>query len=133
MRLCGVVAVPVKRPIARRKKRIKFCPKCGSVLYPTVRDGRKILVCPKCGYEEEAADVDYTFVRRAKRSPKDRIIIVDTTQPPPTAVVLKGKIQCPKCGNDEIYFWMQQTRAADEPPTRFYRCPKCGYSWREYE
>ncbi|MEM4865380.1 MAG: hypothetical protein QXY09_02690 [Acidilobaceae archaeon] len=25
-----------------------------------------------------------------------------------------------------------QTRAADEPPTRFYRCTKCGYTWREY-
>jgi len=27
---------------------------------------------------------------------------------------------------------MIQTRAADEPPTRFYRCTKCGHTWREY-
>ncbi|MCD6114052.1 MAG: transcription factor S, partial [Thermoprotei archaeon] len=41
--------------------------------------------------------------------------------------------ECPKCGNREAYVWMMQTRAADEPPTRFYRCTKCGYTWREYE
>ncbi len=126
--------MPVKRPAARRRARkIKFCPRCGSVMVPQLRDGKKVLVCPKCGYVEEAEDVDYTFVNKAQRSPKDMIIVVDANEPPPTAVVLKGKIRCPRCGHDEVYFWMQQTRSADEPPTRFYRCAKCGYSWREYD
>ncbi|MBI2112883.1 transcription factor S, partial [Candidatus Woesearchaeota archaeon] len=26
----------------------------------------------------------------------------------------------------------QQTRGADEPETRFFRCTKCNYTWREY-
>ena len=41
-------------------------------------------------------------------------------------------ITCPKCGNTKAYWWMQQTRSADEPPTLFYKCTKCGYTWREY-
>lgn len=44
----------------------------------------------------------------------------------------KTKIICPNCGNDEAYWWMQQTRAIDEPPTLFYRCVKCKYTWRSY-
>ncbi len=39
---------------------------------------------------------------------------------------------CPKCGHSPVYYTFLQTRAADEPPVRIYKCPKCGYSWREY-
>ncbi len=41
-------------------------------------------------------------------------------------------IKCPKCGKKKVISWMQQTRASDEPPTRFYKCMACGYTWREY-
>lgn len=42
---------------------------------------------------------------------------------------------CEKCGTTEAYFRMQQTRSADEPSTRFYRCTnqKCCHNWREIE
>ena len=42
---------------------------------------------------------------------------------------------CAKCGNTEAYFRMQQTRSADEPSTRFYRCTdqKCCHNWKEIE
>ena len=42
------------------------------------------------------------------------------------------RITCPKCGHEECEYWIKQTRASDEPPTRFYRCVKCGHTWREY-
>jgi len=42
------------------------------------------------------------------------------------------KIDCEKCGHDEAVGWMFQTRSADEPTTRFYRCQKCKYTWRDY-
>ena len=42
------------------------------------------------------------------------------------------KIDCEKCGHDEAVAWMFQTRSADEPTTRFYRCQKCKYTWRDY-
>ncbi|MEM3846390.1 MAG: hypothetical protein QXU98_11905, partial [Candidatus Parvarchaeota archaeon] len=41
-------------------------------------------------------------------------------------------IQCPRCKEMKVVSWAQQTRASDEPPTRFYKCMKCGYTWREY-
>ncbi|EFD93116.1 MAG: Transcription factor TFIIS [Candidatus Parvarchaeum acidophilus ARMAN-5] len=41
-------------------------------------------------------------------------------------------MECPKCKEKKIVSWMEQTRASDEPPTRFYKCVNCGYTWREY-
>ena len=126
--------MPATKPAARRS-RIRFCPKCGSVMYPRIKDGKKQLFCPRCGYtidiEDEALEA-YKVKRKVEHSPKDKIIVVEADQVPSTAVLLKGQVRCPKCGHDEVYFWMMQTRAADEPPTRFYRCKRCGYTWREY-
>ena len=44
----------------------------------------------------------------------------------------KEKAECPKCHNGEAFWVMRQTRAADEPTTRIYRCVKCSHTWREY-
>ncbi len=41
-------------------------------------------------------------------------------------------IDCPKCGKKKVISWMEQTRASDEPPTRFYKCINCNHTWREY-
>jgi len=30
-------------------------------------------------------------------------------------------------------WWMEQTRASDEPPTRFYECTECGNVHKEYD
>ncbi|ETW39082.1 hypothetical protein PFTANZ_00240 [Plasmodium falciparum Tanzania (2000708)] len=38
---------------------------------------------------------------------------------------------CPKCTNDEAYFYTLQIRSADEPSTIFYICVKCNYHWKE--
>ncbi|MBD3310349.1 transcription factor S, partial [Candidatus Woesearchaeota archaeon] len=42
------------------------------------------------------------------------------------------KAECPKCHNKEAYYWEVQTRAADEPPTKFLKCTKCKHIWRDY-
>jgi transcription factor S len=42
------------------------------------------------------------------------------------------KIECPKCGHNEAFWWFLQTRSGDEPPTQFYRCVKCNHTWRSY-
>ena len=41
-------------------------------------------------------------------------------------------ITCQKCGQKKVISWMEQTRASDEPPTRFYKCLNCNNTWREY-
>lgn len=48
------------------------------------------------------------------------------------ATLPKTRIPCPECSHTEAYFVIRQTRAADEPETRIYRCCKCNHSWREY-
>jgi len=109
---------------------LKFCPKCRSVMMPVKMNGKTVYRCPKCGYVEDidpsTKHVDRMIIE--KKANDDPIVIEAQESSLP-----KIKAYCPKCGNDEAYYWVQQTRAADEPPTRFYRCTRCGYSWREYE
>ena len=40
-------------------------------------------------------------------------------------------VECPECGNDRAYWYMQQIRSADESETRFFVCTECEHSWRE--
>lgn len=101
-----------------------FCEKCGSVLVIKEKGGKKVFFCKSCGTEYEVKE---EVKIRSKISEKPRIL-----EKPEEEIQQKVEAICPKCGNKEAYFWIVQTRAADEPPTRFYRCTKCGYTWREY-
>lgn len=100
-----------------------FCEKCGSVLVVREKDGKKFFYCKSCG---STFDITSELKIRSKFKEEERII--EFTE----SLGEKTSATCPKCGNNEAYFWVQQTRAADEPPTRFYRCTKCNYTWREY-
>ncbi len=115
---------------------IKFCPKCGGIMRPMRINGKLYMICTRCGYKEEVKDdrivTVYSRSVKIKHTPKEKIIVVDDSKVPRTASLLKGVVRCPKCGSDEVYVWMVQTRSADEPPTRFYKCSRCGYTWREY-
>ena len=42
------------------------------------------------------------------------------------------KIDCENCHGKEGVWWSFQTRSADEPETRFYKCIKCNHTWRDY-
>ena len=91
---------------------------------------RSFLVCPKCGKQRQLKK-EKIRISEALPSPKKEIVIMKKGD---EAIDLpKTRIICPKCENTEAYWWMQQTRSADEPPTLFYRCTKCGYNWRSYE
>ena len=41
--------------------------------------------------------------------------------------------KCPKCGHDKARTWELQTRAGDEPATKFFKCEKCKHTWRDYK
>src|SRR3972149_762742 len=92
-----------------------FCPKCGSLLFPT--DGK--FLCAKCGYERGITSGDTRTARVLRRDerPSEMLVLDDVTDTMP-----KTHVDCPKCGNGEAYWVMRQTRAADEPTTRIYRC-----------
>jgi len=104
---------------------LKFCPKCEVKL----KNGESGLQCPLC---------DYVEGQKVKQTKK----IVDEEEPDFSLLAFEGnegedtnptiKLDCEKCGHDEAVWWMFQTRSADEPTTRFYRCQKCKYTWRDY-
>ncbi len=110
--------------------RLQFCPKCGSLMVPRKVGGRTILKCMRCGYEMEPQR-KIVVKKKIEHSEKEKMVVIEgqnvETLPKTRDVI------CPRCGNREAYYWIIQTRAGDEPPTRFYRCTKCGYTWREYE
>lgn len=108
---------------------MKFCEKCGNLLY--VEKKRKVvyLVCKKCKRVTRLKGEKLT-ISDVSHEPKRKIVVL--TKEDQFAELPKTTIMCPKCENMEAYWWMQQTRSADEPPTLFYRCTKCSYSWRSY-
>jgi len=103
-----------------------FCPKCGSILAPK-EDGKKVkMACTRCNYVEKGKEELklHESVAKAKK--------VEIIEENPMKAYPKIKVECPKCGNREAYFWTVQTRAGDEAETRFFECTKCRHRWREY-
>ncbi|EWG07791.1 MAG: transcription termination factor Tfs [Candidatus Aramenus sulfurataquae] len=110
---------------------MKFCPKCNSMMVPRKSNGRSVYKCVKCGYEEEAKETA-KITTKIKHSEKEKTLVLEDVPMPAGTQIIRG-VSCPSCKNDEAYFWILQTRSADEPATRFYKCTKCGKVWREYE
>ena len=78
-----------------------------------------------CGLKK-AMDGTGTVITETKEERK--IMVIDEN----IETLPKTRVECPKCGNNEAYWVIRQTRAADEPETRIYKCTKCGHTWREY-
>lgn len=78
-----------------------------------------------CGVVQDIGGNTQHFVTDSKN--KETTVISENV-----ATLPKTRILCTECGNTEAYFVIRQTRAADEPETRIYRCCKCNHSWREY-
>ena len=84
-------------------------------------------ICRKCGFEKEAEDVEIVIRTSNKREDVPIIEGEDLRTLPTTNAI------CPECGNREAFWWLRQLRAADESEVRFFRCTKCGKTWREYD
>jgi len=98
-----------------------FCPKCGSILMPN--QGK--LTCPRCNYK--TTEKQDTVMREKIESQKAVDIIEKEIETLPLT-----DAECSKCGHKKAYFWEVQTRAADEPATKFFKCQKCKHIWRDY-
>ncbi len=106
------------------KSGIEFCKKCGAIMLP---EGSSKLKCRNCGYSVKAAVKELRIVEK-----KENVKGVIVLEKDPILLPVTERA-CPKCGNSKAYYWLQQTRSADEPPTQFFRCVKCKYVWREYK
>jgi len=101
---------------------MEFCPKCGAVL---ILEDKKMR-CPRCRYVSKEKAKLQSSEKIEEKIATGVVKEKDIELLPVTAAV------CKKCGHGEAYFWSSQTRAADEAETRFFKCTKCGYTWREY-
>jgi len=105
-----------------------FCKKCGGLLIPSIVNGKKVWKCSRCGAIYENINI---IITESKKTKKEEIQLVKEREEIQKYPIAED-VKCPKCGHKGVYFEVKQTRAADEAPTIIYRCPKCGYTWREY-
>ena len=89
------------------------------------REGK--YVCPKCKEEVEIKKDQKESSTISSSSKEDTAVVTEDV-----ATFPKTRILCPECGYPEAYWSLRQTRSADEPETRIFRCCKCNHSWREY-
>jgi len=103
-----------------------FCPKCGSVLLPKNDGSKKVLIC-SCGHKSSNVE-QIKITESVIKKDKD----VEVIEKESVNILPKIKIDCEDCGNKEAFYWTMQTRAGDEPETKFLRCTKCRHTWRDY-
>jgi DNA-directed RNA polymerase subunit M len=99
---------------------------------PRIEQG--IVLCPKCGFtadKEEQESLSNKKISSVQESISSSSLKVMDTDKSPDALPTTT-VECPKCGNNTAFWWMLQTRSADEATTQFYRCTKCVHTWRNY-
>lgn len=89
---------------------------------------KKILVCTGCEYT--SGDSAVQIVLKEKVNQPDEIVSVIEKEANTLPLI---DVPCPKCSHNKAFFWTLQTRAADEPETKFMRCEKCNHTWRDYD
>ena len=107
---------------------MEFCPKCETRLK---KDANSIsLVCPKCRYVKQKPNKSKK--QKSQESDSGLLVMEENDIKKSRGLESTIKIDCEKCHNQEGVWWSLQTRSADEPETRFYRCTKCNHTWRDY-
>jgi len=103
-----------------------FCQKCGTLMM--LNNEKKKSNCPSCGYSPRGK-AENIIIKEKVGLTKEQEIEVRSKK---VETLPKVKEMCKKCNNKTAYYWTLQTRAGDEPETRFYECTKCGHRWRVY-
>ncbi|MGC9106290.1 MAG: transcription factor S4 [Thermoprotei archaeon] len=88
---------------------MRFCPKCGSALFPK----GEWLICRRCGYRERAKE-EVKFTETIDHS-RDRTIVADGRKVGQSMAA----VLCPKCG----YLLAEIIN----PRRKLYKCKACGY------
>lgn len=115
--------IPYYSVIAGGLTYMQFCPKCKSMMFPA----GNIYKCRRCGTETPKGNKDFSTTTEHKER---GITILEGEE---SAGLPTTRVKCEECGNDTAYWWLRQLRSADESETRFFRCTKCGKTWREYD
>ena len=99
---------------------MEYCPKCKCLMFPK----GDMLVCQKCGAETKKSG---SAIVVEKQKMKETVVLEKKID-----ILPKTRVECPKCGHNEAFWVLRQTRASDEPETRIYTCVKCEHRWRAY-
>ncbi len=99
---------------------MKFCPKCKSLMFPK----EEVFMCSKCGFKEKKKGSSIVV---EKQTEKETVVLEKKID-----ILPKTRVECQKCGNNEAFWILRQTRSSDEPETRIFTCTKCGFRWRAY-
>ena len=99
---------------------MEFCDTCKRLMLPQENK----FVCPKCGVEAKG-NGNHIIVE--KQQERDIQILERRID-----ILPKTQAECPKCGNNEAFYILRQTRASDEPTTMILTCTKCENHWRRY-
>ena len=84
-----------------------------------------IFVCGKCGFEKKRTG---SVVVVEKQTEKEIVLLEKKID-----ILPKTRVECPKCGHNEAFWVLRQTRSSDEPETRIFTCTKCEHRWRAYQ
>ena len=91
------------------------------------KDKTKTFMACSCGYTNKQAEI-----LKIKEVITDNQEI-ETVEEEVEIHPLTDDTECPKCGHTKAHYWEIQTRAADEPATKFLKCQKCKHIWRDYK
>jgi len=83
--------------------------------------------CKTCGLELEGGKITL------KESVSNKSKEVEVIEKEDYETLPITQVNCDKCDNKEAYYWTVQTRAGDEPETKFLKCTKCLTTWRDYD
>ncbi|MFX1286150.1 MAG: transcription factor S [Promethearchaeota archaeon] len=111
---------------------MQFC-ECGALLVPDRQsDGNIQMRCPACGktISSDSNSKAFEITQKIPHSEQEKTVIIE--KPLGIETMPTANVNCEKCSNNEAVYWQLQTRSADEAETTFYRCKRCGHTWRDY-
>lgn len=111
-----------------------YCPECGKKMIHLKKKNARtvtlILACPKCKYEKKATRPNWTIKPINNSNRRENLIVLGKKEQKfrttPTLVSI-----CPKCENNRAYAWLVHLGSLEQSSTQFYRCTKCGYTYRD--
>ena len=99
-----------------------FCPKCGTLSFPSLGMGAISCTNYKCGYQGPAnlkvkgADGKEVDLSKASSSTKAETRVYEVTKDSDEmkGTLTVGDYMCPKCDSVEVYSYLEQTRSSDK-------------------
>ncbi|CAD2217484.1 DNA-directed RNA polymerase III subunit RPC10 [Angomonas deanei] len=112
-----------------------FCPFCGTLLL--LQEQESSFVCSTCTYVHrirEGAPLtithDFSDSNKKMDDIEDGMVSHDVSGEG-QIITMNCQNEKSLCDSSKAYYIQVQMRSADEPPTTFFKCVKCGFQWRQ--